>query len=169
MFWVFSSLILCFSRVFTGVERGKKILGVCVVFLGFCLNTKEWKIGVVFSRFLEAILVKISLACLKNRFEMVFGWFWTARASRDRGGELDPFRIGPVVFFQSRLTLSLHFSRAKKAQKHKETPPQSSQFRKYSLGGSSFPGKFGQRFMGSFYMGSLHICMTNLSCVILVL
>ena len=28
---------------------------------------------------------------------------------------------------------------------------------------------FGQRLMGSFYMGSLHICMTNLSCVILVL
>ena len=27
----------------------------------------------------------------------------------------------------------------------------------------------GQRLMGSFYMGSLHICMTNLSCVILAL
>ena len=44
MFRVFSAVFLWFSRVFTGVERGKKSLVFWVVFLGFYLNTKEWKI-----------------------------------------------------------------------------------------------------------------------------
>ena len=41
------SVFSCFSLVFKGfprVRRGEKILGVLVVFLGFCLNTKEKKI-----------------------------------------------------------------------------------------------------------------------------
>ena len=46
MFRVFSAVFLCFSRVFAGVERGKESLVFCVVFLGFYLNTKEWKIRV---------------------------------------------------------------------------------------------------------------------------
>ena len=44
MFRVFSTVFLCFSRVFTGIQRGKKSLVFWVVFLGFYLNTKEWKI-----------------------------------------------------------------------------------------------------------------------------
>ena len=48
MFRVFAAVFLSFSRVFTGVGRGKKSLVFWVVFLGFCLNTKEWKIRVVF-------------------------------------------------------------------------------------------------------------------------
>ena len=44
MFRGFSAVFLCFSRVFTGVERGKKSLVFGVVFLRFYLNTKEWKI-----------------------------------------------------------------------------------------------------------------------------
>ena len=44
MFRVFSTVFLCFSRVFTGIQRGKKSLVSWVVFLGFYLNTKEWKI-----------------------------------------------------------------------------------------------------------------------------
>ena len=44
VFRVFSAVFLCFSRVFTGVEWGKKSLVFWVVFLGFYLNTKEWKI-----------------------------------------------------------------------------------------------------------------------------
>ena len=47
VFWAFSAVTLCFSRVFTGVERGKKSLVFWVVFLGFYLNTKEWKIRVL--------------------------------------------------------------------------------------------------------------------------
>ena len=46
MFRVFSAVFLCFSRAFIGVERGKKSLVFRVVFLGFYLNTKEWKIRV---------------------------------------------------------------------------------------------------------------------------
>ena len=44
VFRVFSAVLLCFSRVFTGVEWGKKSLLSWVVFLGFYLNTKERKI-----------------------------------------------------------------------------------------------------------------------------
>ena len=44
MFRVFSAVFLCFSRVFTWDERGKKTLVLWIVFLGFYLNTKEWKI-----------------------------------------------------------------------------------------------------------------------------
>ena len=47
MFRVFSIVFLCFSRVFTGSERGKKSLVFWVVFLGLYLNTKEWKIRAV--------------------------------------------------------------------------------------------------------------------------
>ena len=46
VFGGFSAVFLCFSGVFTGVERGKKSLVFGVVFLGFYLNTKEWKIRV---------------------------------------------------------------------------------------------------------------------------
>ena len=46
MFRVFSAIFLCFSRVFTGVERGKRSLVFWVVFLGFYLNTKDRKIRV---------------------------------------------------------------------------------------------------------------------------
>ena len=46
MFRVFSAVFLCFSRVFAGVERGKKSLAFWMVSLGFYLNTKEWKIRV---------------------------------------------------------------------------------------------------------------------------
>ena len=44
MFRGLSAVFLSFSRVFTGVERGKKSLVFGMVFLGFYLNTKEWKI-----------------------------------------------------------------------------------------------------------------------------
>ena len=44
MFRVFSAVFLCFSRAFTGVKRGKTSLVFWVVFLGFYLSTKEWKI-----------------------------------------------------------------------------------------------------------------------------
>ena len=43
---MFSAVFLSFSRVFTGVERGQKSLVFWEVFLGFYLNTKEWKIRV---------------------------------------------------------------------------------------------------------------------------
>ena len=42
-------VFLCFSRVVPGVERGKKSLVFWVVFLGFYLNTEEWKVGVFYS------------------------------------------------------------------------------------------------------------------------
>ena len=44
MFRVFSAIFLWFSSVFTVVQRGKKSLVFWVVFFGFCVNTKEWKI-----------------------------------------------------------------------------------------------------------------------------
>ena len=44
VFRLFSAVFLCFSRVFWGVETAKKSLVFRVVFLGFYLNTKEWKI-----------------------------------------------------------------------------------------------------------------------------
>ena len=44
MLRVFSAIFLCFSRVVPGVGRGKKSLVFWVVFLGFYLNTREWKV-----------------------------------------------------------------------------------------------------------------------------
>ena len=46
VFRVFSAIFEGFSRAFTGLERGKKSLVFWVVFLGFYINTKEWKIRV---------------------------------------------------------------------------------------------------------------------------
>ena len=44
MFRVLSAIFQGFSRGSTGLERGKKSLVFWEVFLGFYLNTKEWKI-----------------------------------------------------------------------------------------------------------------------------
>ena len=47
--WCFECFLLfflCFFRVFIGIERGKNSLVFWMVFLGFYLNTKEWKIRV---------------------------------------------------------------------------------------------------------------------------
>ena len=44
MFWLFSAVFLCFSRVFWGSEGLKNPWCFGVVFLGFYLNTKEKKI-----------------------------------------------------------------------------------------------------------------------------
>ena len=48
VFWVFSAAFPCFSKGFPGLGGGKKSLVFRVVFLGFYLNTKEWKIREVF-------------------------------------------------------------------------------------------------------------------------
>ena len=47
MFRVFSAVFVCFSWVLLGLRRVEKSLVFWVVFLGFYLNTKEWKIRVV--------------------------------------------------------------------------------------------------------------------------
>ena len=54
VFRVFFSCFPLFSRVFTGVARGKKSFVFWVVFLGFYLDTKEWKIR-VFLVFAESL------------------------------------------------------------------------------------------------------------------
>ena len=75
MFRVFSAFFRCFSRMFFLGSRGVKILGVLGGFLGFYLNTKEWKIRVV------SILCAIEIAWFPSEGLALMS-FWRTLESR---------------------------------------------------------------------------------------